>query len=137
MSTKTAGQPAGTGNAWASGISLLAGTLLTMLGLLQFFQGVAAVAGDELFVNTPSYTYQIDLTAWGWVHMIIGVVGTIVGIAIILRQVWGYLAGVIVAGLSSISNFLFLPHYPLWAIVLIALDLLVIWALCTQIDERV
>jgi hypothetical protein len=135
--SNTAGQPAGTGNPWASGISLLAGTLLTMLGLFQLFQGLAAIAGDELYVNTPDYTYNFDLTAWGWVHTIMGAIVTAVGIAIILRQVWAYLVGVIMAGLSALSNFLFLPHYPLWSIVLIALDVLVIWALCTQIDERV
>jgi hypothetical protein len=135
--SNTAGQPAGTRNPWASGISLLAGTLLTMLGLFQFFQGLAAVAGDNLYVHTPSYTYNIDLTAWGWVHMFIGVVAAGVGIAIILRQVWGFLVGVIVVGLSALANFLFLPHYPLWSIVLIGLDVVVLWALCTQIDERV
>ena len=114
---------------WASGLAMFAGVLLTVLGFLQVLQGVSAVANDELYVTTVSYVFRFDLTVWGWIHLVCGTVAIVVGVLILMGRKVGFVVGIVVAAVSVLSNFLFLPQYPLWSLVLIALDIAVIWAL--------
>ena len=114
---------------WASGLTVFAGLMMLMIGVFQFFEGLAAVVNDQFFVVTEDYTFNIDTTAWGWIHLIFGVVLALIGIAVVAGQTWGRLLGIVVVGLSMVSNFLFIPYYPLWSIVMIALGVAVIWAL--------
>ena len=118
-----------TGNAWAGGLTTFAGLILLMGGVLALLQGISALAKDEVYVRTRDYTYSFDLTTWGWIHLLLGLAAIAVGLAIMAGQTWGLLTGIAVAVLSAIANFLFLPQYPLWALVLITLDVAVIWAL--------
>lgn len=114
---------------WASGLTVFAGLMMLMIGVFQFFEGLAAVINDQFFVVTEDYTFNIDTTVWGWVHLVFGVVLALIGIAVVAGRTWGRLLGIIVVGLSMVSNFLFIPYYPLWSIVMIALGVAVIWAL--------
>lgn len=66
----------------------------------------------------------------------LGIVALVTGIAILSGQVWGQLSGVAIAVLGAVASFAFLPYYPLWSIVVLAFNALVIWALCTQITRR-
>lgn len=125
-----------TERAWAEGIAIFAGAMLATLGVLQLLQGLSAVANDDLFVRTGSYVLDVDLTAWGWAHMLVGAVAALVGVCLLLGQYWALVAGVCVAVVSALANFAFLPYYPWWALVLIAFDLAVIWALSTMIGQR-
>ncbi len=122
--------------AWAEGILIFAGTVLATLGVLQFLEGVSAVAKDDVFVRTPNYVYGVDVDKWGWIHMLIGVVAVVIGVCLLLGQYWAMIAGICVAVISALANFTFLPYYPLWAIVLIAFDLLVIWAITVMMGQR-
>ncbi|MEU9112647.1 hypothetical protein AB0D04_12800 [Streptomyces sp. NPDC048483] len=101
-------------------------------GIMAIFEGVSAIAKDTVFVNTPNYVFQFNLTGWGVVHLILGIVVALAGAALFTGAAWARVVGVTLAGLSMIANFIWLPHYPLWAIVLIALDAFIIWALCTS-----
>jgi hypothetical protein len=123
---------------FAYGIVAFAGALLTAMGVFQVIEGIAAVANDEVFVGRTggSWAFKFDLTAWGWWHIIFGVIAVLVGIGILAGQTWANIAGIVVAFLSAISNFAFLPYYPLWSIVIIAFAGLVIWALCTQLTDN-
>jgi len=121
------------GDAVARGVASFAGVMLGIVSALQFLEGAAAVAGDTVFVGAPGYSYELDLTTWGWIHLGIGVAGLVVGVAIVLGSGYGYLGGILVAVLGAISNFVFLPYYPLWAVVLIGFNVLVLWAMCTQL----
>ncbi|WP_329569228.1 DUF7144 family membrane protein [Kitasatospora sp. NBC_01266] len=123
----------------AGGLTLLAGVLLIIGGLLNLFNGIAAVAKDKLYVVTPNYVFKYSLTGWGWVHLILGIVVILAGIGLMMGAFWARVVGVLVASLGIIANFMFLPYYPLWALVIIAAYLLVIWAICTAgvRDERV
>ena len=122
----------------AFGITTFAGVLLTMVSVFQIIQGISAIANDNLYVRGLNYTFELDVTAWGWIHLVIGLVGLGTGIGILMGQTWGRILGILIAGLSTVSNFLFLPYYPFWSLAVIALDVVVIWALCSQIaDERV
>jgi len=120
-----------TENAWAEGIGIFAGAALLTVGIFQFLEGVAAAAKDDVFVSTPNYVFEFDLTTWGWIHIILGVVVAVVGGAILAGQRWALVAGIVLAILSALLNFIWLPYYPAWAILIIAFDIAVVWALST------
>ncbi|MCA2211198.1 MULTISPECIES: DUF7144 family membrane protein [Nocardia] len=115
----------------AAGTSIAAGILLAVVGVLQIFQGISAVANDDLIVVGPEYAYQFDLTSWGWWHIVLGAIVVIVAIGLIAGQTWGRVAAMLIAALSIVANFLWLPYYPWWSIIIIVLDVVVIWAIAT------
>ena len=128
--------PSNTENAWAEGIGIFAGAALLVVGIFQFLEGVAAAAKDDVFVTTPNYVFNFDLTTWGWIHIVVGIIVAIVGGAILAGQSWALFAGVVLAMISALMNFVWLPYYPAWAILIIAFDIAVIWALSTMLGSR-
>jgi hypothetical protein len=114
-----------------SGWLVFAGVLMIFGGLMMLFAGIAAIANDDVFLATRNYVYQFDLTGWGWIHLILGVIITLAGAALFQGATWARVVGVALAGLAMLANFLWLPYAPFWAIVLIAINGFVIWALCT------
>ena len=119
----------------AYGVTAFAGVTLILLAVFQLLEGIAAIAKDDIFVTGVNYTYKMDVSTWGWIHLVIGLVGIATGIGIIMGQTWGRLVGIVIAFISALSNFAFVPHYPLWSLLIIAFDILVIWALCTQVSN--
>ncbi|MEV6480786.1 hypothetical protein [Streptomyces sp. NPDC051576] len=115
---------------WASGLTAFAAVMLFLVGLLDIFRGTMAVAGDDIFVTTRDYTFQFDLTSWGWIHLALGALAVIVSIGLLRTSTWARVVGVAIAGLVIIANFLSLPYYPVWSVVMIALSGFIIWALC-------
>jgi hypothetical protein len=113
---------------WASGGIIFAGTMLIMIGVFQAIAGLVAIIDDEFFVVTRNYTFDLDTSAWGWVHLLIGIALLATGWALFSRQVWAGVAAVMLATLSAVANFFFIPYYPFWSILVIALDVWVIWA---------
>ena len=120
-----------TESAWASGVALFAGIWMFIIGAFQFLQGLVAVLNDQFYVAGRNYTYKFDLTAWGWIHMILGALLVLVAIFVINGATWARISGIVLAGLSALANFMWLPYYPLWAILIIAGNALVIWGLAT------
>ena len=116
---------------WATGFALFAGVLMIIAGLWAIILGISAILNDKVFVTAQGYLYEFDITGWGWVHLILGVLVGGAGIGIIQGATWGRVVGIAVAGLSLLANFMFIPHYPVWSILIIALDVLIIWALVT------
>ncbi|GAB3234285.1 hypothetical protein GCM10027447_31250 [Glycomyces halotolerans] len=115
--------------AWATAGAVFAGCTMLTLGLFQFFQGLAAIAEDELFVPTSGYLYSIDITGWGWIHLILGVAVALVGVFVLMGRSWAFGIGIGLAIVSAVNQFFFLPFYPWWALVILALDIFVIWSL--------
>ncbi len=115
----------------AADISLVAGLLLIVGGGFQSIEAVAAIVKDEYLVVTPNYIYTFDLSAWGWIHLLIGLALVVIGICLLLGQGWAQVAGIVAAAISALLNFTWLPYSPLWAILVIAVDLLIIWALAS------
>ncbi|MEV6394620.1 hypothetical protein AB0M39_07515 [Streptomyces sp. NPDC051907] len=99
-------------------------------GLMALFAGIAAIANDDVFVATRNYVFKFDLTAWGWIHLILGLVITLAGVALFQGATWARVVGVFLAGVAMVANFLWLPYAPFWAMVLIAVNGFIIWALC-------
>jgi hypothetical protein len=116
---------------WAQGGTIFAATLLMIIGVYQFFMGLAAVARDSFFVVGPNYYYQVDTTAWGWIHMGIGVVAVVAGFFLFTGAMWARVIGIAIAAISAIANFFFVPYYPIWSLLLIAVDIFCIWAIAT------
>ena len=115
----------------AQGVEVFAGIMLIIGGAFQVIQSIAAIANDEYFVVLPNYVFSIDLTGWGWIHLLVGLILAAVGVFLLLGKGFARIAGIVVAGISALINFSWLPYSPLWALLLIAVDILVIWALAT------
>ncbi|RKT19491.1 hypothetical protein BX285_3949 [Streptomyces sp. 1114.5] len=115
---------------FATGWTVFAAIMLIAGGTMAIFQGISAILKDELIVVTRHYVYSMNTSGWGWVHLILGIVVVLAGVALFSGAAWARVVGVLIAGLSMIANFLWLPYYPFWALVLIAIDAFVIWALC-------
>ena len=119
----------------ALGVTGFAGVMLATVGVFQVLEGIAALAKDTAVLVGRNYAYQFDLTSWGWIHLILGIIAIAVGIGILMGQTWGRVLGICIAVLTSLSNFAFLPYYPIWSLVILAFNAFVIWALCTQLSN--
>ncbi len=129
--SRSPSQPAqGSHNSWVVGLSLFAGILMIIGGVFNAMEGIVALARNEIYVTTPRYLFAFDLTTWGWIQLILGIVVAIAGVGVITGQLWGRLVGITLAALSMLANFAFIPYYPLWSLSIIALNVFVIWALC-------
>lgn len=114
---------------WAVGFVVFAAVMMMLAGGFQTIAGIAAIFEDEFFVVGPNYVYDVDVTAWGWIHLILGVILFAAGAGVLSGATWARVVGITLASLSAFANFFFIPYYPVWSIVIIALDVAVIWAL--------
>jgi hypothetical protein len=115
----------------AMGLTIMAAVLMMISGVWGFFEGLAAIIRGSFFVVTRNYVYDMSATGWGWIHLILGVLIAAAGAALLADMLWARITGVVLASLVTISNFLFIPYYPVWSIVLIGLNVFIIWALLT------
>jgi hypothetical protein len=114
-------------------VGQLAAVMLLLTASVEVLQGVEALRSGELLATSGDQVYEIDLTVWGWVHVVLGILLAAVAVGILGRRSWGQVTGLVVAGLSMLANFAFLPHYPVWSVTIIAFNALVVWALSTQL----
>jgi hypothetical protein len=115
----------------ALGFTVMASVLMMVSGVWAFFEGLAAIIRGSWFVVAPHYVYDMSAVGWGWIHLILGVLIAAAGVALLRDMLWARITGVVLASLITIANFVFIPYYPVWSIVLIALNLFIIWALLT------
>jgi hypothetical protein len=106
--------------------------MMMMAGVFQAFAGLVAIFENEFYVATRDYVFQLDATTWGWIHLLVGVVMGLAGWGVLSGQTWARVVGITLAVLSAITNFLFIPYYPVWSLLIIAVDVLVIWALAAH-----
>ena len=116
-------------SSWAVGWAGFAGVMLVIVGVFDVIQGLVALFDDEFYVVTQEWVFEFDVTAWGWIHLILGIVLIASGIGIFSANVAARTVGVIVAAVAMIANFAWLPYYPVWSIIMIAISIAVIWAL--------
>jgi hypothetical protein len=116
-------------SAWAAGYSAFAGVVLVMIGVFQAIAGLVALVDDQFYVVTEEWVFQFDTTTWGWIHLILGIVLVVSGFGVFTGNVLARTVGVLVALVSAVVAFMWLPYYPVWAILIVALDIAVIWAL--------
>ncbi|MGZ4590904.1 MAG: DUF7144 family membrane protein [Actinomycetes bacterium] len=109
---------------------IFAGTMMVLVGTFHIIQGLVAVFNDKYYLVAKSgLVVHVDYTAWGWVHMIGGVILIGAGLGLFTGRMWARVVGVIVAGASMLLNFAFIASYPFWSAIVIALDVFVILAL--------
>jgi hypothetical protein len=113
---------------WAVGGIAFAGTMMIMIGIFQAFNGLSAILEDEFYVLGRNYAFDVDVTTWGWIHLILGILVAFAGFALFGRRPWAGVAAIVLAALSAIANFFFIPYYPFWSLLIIALCVWVIWA---------
>jgi hypothetical protein len=117
--------------------TVLAGILMIVGGIWGFLVGLGVVIKKGFFVNVNStYAYHWNVTDWGWTHLALGAVVFAAGVCVLLGMVWARVVGVVLAVLSAIASFMFLPYYPVWSIILVAIDVWIIWALVAAPRRR-
>ena len=114
---------------WAVGGIVFAATILMLIGIFHAVAGLVAIIDDDFYVVTRNYTFDLDTTAFGWVHLLVGILLVIVAWGLFSRSAWAGVTAIFLAALSAVVNFFYIPYYPFWSLLIIALDIWVIWAL--------
>jgi hypothetical protein len=117
------------GSSAAVGWTMFAAFMLILIGGFHIFAGIVGIIDDTFYAVTPKYVLQFDATTWGWIHTIGGVVLLLAGFSVLNGAVWARTVGVIVAMVSALAAFAWLPWYPVWGIAILVADVAVIWAL--------
>ena len=126
--SRARGEPPG----WAVGFIVFAAVMMIMGGVFQALAGLIAIFENEFYVATRNYLFEFDATSWGWIHLILGVIVALAGFSLLSGATWARVVAITLAVLSAIANFLFIPYYPFWSLLIIALDVFVIWALAVH-----
>jgi hypothetical protein len=121
-------QPSG----WAVGWTYFAAFIMMMVGVWHAIAGLAAIVNDDFLVLTQEYVFKFDSSTWGWIHLILGIVVVFAGFGLFTGAVWARTVGVIMAMVSGIAAFAWLPYQPFWAFLMIFAAIAVIWALTTH-----
>jgi len=114
---------------WAVSFLIMAAALMVIGGIFHFIEGLAALLNDDFFVVVRGYAFDMDITTWGWVHMIGGIVVALAGIALLSGALWARILAVLVVMVSAIINFVTIPYYPVWAMIMLVVDGGILWAL--------
>jgi hypothetical protein len=114
---------------WALGAVAFAATMMVLIGVFQSLAGLVALFNDEFYVVAQNYTFDLDVSVWGWIHLILGLAVLATGLGLFARATWAGVTAIMLCMLSALSNFFFIPYYPIWSLLVIGLAIWVIWAL--------
>ena len=114
---------------WAIGGTAFAGVIMLLVGVFHAIAGLVALIDDEFYVVGANYTFELDVTGWGWIHLLAGIGVALAGLYVFSGATWARIVGIALAMLSAVANFFFIPYYPFWSILMIALAVWAIWAL--------
>jgi hypothetical protein len=128
-------QDTSTSQAWASRLTVFAAVMMMIAGGVQFYQGLVALGNSEFYVIGRDYTFKFDVTAWGWIHVLLGIGVAAVGVFLYLGSTWARWTGVVLVAVSMFANFAWLPYYPVWGVIVLTLDGAVIWGLTVDTSE--
>jgi len=122
----------GTASRAGAGWVFFAAIMMIVLGVFGIFEGLAAIVRSGFYHVPPNYYISIDARGWGWIHLILSIIVVLAGFALFQGATWARVVGIILAVLSAIANFLFIPFYPFWSLLIIAIAIFVIWALAAH-----
>ena len=117
------------------GWAYFSGFLMIVMGILQMITGFTALLNDRYYLVSEENLVVFDFTTWGWVHLLLGLVVMMAGTAVFSGKVWGRVVGVMLAVLGVIFHFTFVSAYPIWSIIAIVVNVLIIYALTVHGDE--
>lgn len=110
-----------------------AGVVMVILGIFELIAGLVALFNrDWLLVTSNALVVNFNYSAWGWLHFALGVLLILAGLAVFAGQLWGRVVGIVLAAISAIVNLVYIGAYPLWSLVIIAIDIVVIYALAVH-----
>jgi hypothetical protein len=118
-----------------SGWVAFASFMLVLAGMFGIIDGLVALINDEVYLVTKDGVVAFDFTTWGWIHLIVGIIVLIAGFAVMSGQLWARIVGVLVATLSAVSQIAFITAFPLWSVVIIGIDVLIIYGLLVHGEE--
>jgi len=127
--TSYADSPAGQG--WV----LFAAIMLGLLGIWNFFEGIAAISSAHVFVGDAHYVFS-DLKTWGWIITILGVFQIIASVSLLSGSEWARWFGIVVAGVNALGQLAFVPAYPVWGLLMFSVDVLIIYGLAAYAGKR-
>jgi hypothetical protein len=113
------------------GFITFAGVMMIMSGTFQFLEGLGATINGNLYQLSRAYAFDMSINTWGWVHMIIGIVVMLAGFYVFTGNLLARMIGIVIALGSAIVNFVYIPYYPVWSLMIISVDIAIIWALAT------
>jgi hypothetical protein len=119
---------------WAGWIAY-ASLLMIMMGSFNAIEGLAGVLVDDFYVAAPADVLVFDLTTWGWLHLVIGVLVALTGAALLTGAVWARVVTVVLAIHNAIAQLAFAAVYPVWSLIVIGLCVTVIWAVVVHGDD--
>ncbi len=130
MSTSEAGQPVDTDNysGAAVGVIVTAAVFMILIGVFQAIQGLVALLNDVFYVVGAEYVFQFDISTWGWIHLVLGVVAAFAGYGLLSGATWARVVAILMASVSIVANFMWMPYYPIWSLTVIAFSAFAIWA---------
>ena len=114
---------------WAIGWITFAAFMMIMIGAFHVIAGLVAIIDDNFYVVGREYVFKFDATTWGWIHLLLGILVGLAGISLFSGAIWARTVGVILALISAIAAFAWLPYYPVWGIIILAMAVSVVWAL--------
>ncbi|MFC4001223.1 hypothetical protein ACFS2C_07300 [Prauserella oleivorans] len=132
--TTARGRPTSAATPWAGWITFGA-VMMALLGFFNVIFGLIALFEDTYYAITPQGLLLFDLTTWGWIHLLVGAAAVLAGFALMSGATWARAAAVILASFNAVAHLAFLPAYPIWSVIAIALDVLVIWAVVVHGGE--
>jgi hypothetical protein len=130
---------AGEVSGWVIGFTLFGAMMMILLGTFHFIAGFSAVLDDTFYAVRENYALKVDVSTWGWIHMIGGIIVGLAGVGLMTGNLAARIVGITLALLSAVWSFASIPYYPVWSILLLALAIGVIWALAfhgSELRER-
>ena len=137
MQTERPYYPERTGRSgWWTGWVVFAGIMMILLGAFNVIDVLVALFKDDYYLVGPrGLAVNVDFTAWGWVMLIMGIVAILAGFGVMAGRMWARIVGITLASLNAIVQLGFIAAFPLWSIIIITCDVLVIWALTAHGKE--
>jgi hypothetical protein len=120
-----------------TGWVVFAGSIMVIVGFLNFFYGLAAIVNDEVVVVGGHGAIIADLTAWGWVTLLLSIVLIMTGFGLFSGATWARAAGIVIVTINAIEQVWIFPAAPLWAFIVILLDVIIIYNLTVRWSEPV
>jgi hypothetical protein len=125
----------GRGDDHGMGWVIFAGTMLAIIGILNFIYGIAAISDSKFYVHDATYVIS-SLHLWGWVNMIIGIIQFLAALSIWGGTEWGRWVGVATASVNAIVQLIFIPAYPFLSLAIFAIDVLIVYGLLAYGGRR-
>lgn len=117
---------------WILGFTGFAAAIMIVVGMFQAVMGLVALFNPNFYVFSGDYVFGFDVAVWGWIHLAWGAFLAITAAALLSGATWARIVGIVLAAISALEAFIFIPYQPFWSIVVIALAVLVIWALSSS-----